>query len=60
HIARKGRVTADSVRSEIRDNFLGRFTHHWIGVDGHLSAVTQPVWRGKKVVHEGVRDENLR
>ena len=55
HIARKRRVTADAVRAEIRDGFLGRFQHHWIGNDGHLCAVTQPVWRGKRVVHEGVQ-----
>lgn len=54
HIARKRQLSADAVRAEIRDSFLGRFTHHWIGTDGHLCAVTQPVWRGKKVVHEGV------
>ena len=54
HIARKRQATADVVRAEIREKFFGRFTHHWIGSDGHLCSVTQPVWRGKNVVHVGV------
>lgn len=56
HIARKRHLSADVVRAEIRQNFLGRFQHYWIGNDGHLCTVTQPVWREKKVVHEGVKD----
>lgn len=56
HIARKRQVTADTVRDEIRDGFLNRWTHYWIGPDGHLDSVTQPAWRGKRVVHEGVKE----
>ena len=55
HIARKRQVSADALRAEIRDAFLGRFQHFWIGNDGQLAGVTQPIYRGKKIVHEGVQ-----
>jgi hypothetical protein len=42
----------DAKRGDIRDEFLGRFTHHWVGDDGKVSLVTKPVYKNKKIIHE--------
>jgi hypothetical protein len=44
----------DEFRAQARDKFLRRFTHYWVDESGHTTMVTQPAWRGKKIIHETV------
>src|SRR3989338_9229650 len=44
----------EELRLKLRDSFLARFSHHWVEADGRVSAVTRPVWKGGKVLHESI------
>src|SRR3989344_9278005 len=52
-LARAQGRKVDVLRAEARDLLLSRFSHRWVGQDGHVIGTTRPVWRNKRVVHIG-------
>lgn len=48
------RASKEELRVKLRDSFLTRFSHYWVGDDGRVEAFTRPVWKGGKVSHEPI------
>lgn len=48
------KASKDALRAKLRDAFLARFSHHWVGEDGRVASLTHPVWKGGEVIHENV------
>jgi len=50
-VSNKTKTRSDTLRAQLRDEFLSHFEHHWIAKDGTVENITRPIYKGKKIVH---------